>query len=127
MDGISGGFKLRDGVNRTQVDNLVVGGIVTAFQVSGFDTDVVQNNINIDDEGQFYKCAGQAFQGGSTTANNQFYSPTDAGFNPACDERGNCTTLECWQQLGYDTGSTYSNTISKEQILNLARTRLGMA
>ena len=121
----AGGFKVRDGVNRTQVGNLVVAGRVADLQVKGFDSNVVTNNINIDDSGEFYNCVGDAFAKGSLAANNQYISPPNAGFKPGCTEA--CGSLECWQKAGYDAGSTYSAEVTEEQILGWAKGLLSMA
>lgn len=123
----AGGFKLRDGVNRWQTDNLVVEGKLADPQINGFKSTILAGNTVVDSSGMFYSCVKDAFGGGMNVTNNRYFVPGAGAvpkFNPNCE--GSCGTLECWQKLGYDAGSTISADITVADVLGWAREKLRM-
>ncbi len=131
---VSGGFKDRDGVNRSHANNLVVSGRLADPQVAGFDTETFDGNTVIDFTGSFYSCVGSAFPqggaGGVRLTNNRYFTPAhaDLPFHPGCG--GGCDksnqTLACWQSEGFDAGSTILENATVDEVLAWARERLDM-
>jgi hypothetical protein len=123
-----GGFKIRDGVNRSHDSNLVINAHLADPQVAGFDSTRLTNNIVVMSGGGFYGCVGDAFGQGTYASGNSFFTPGDPTlpFAPGC--QGACGNLSCWQKNGpqYDSASTISDTVSVAQLLKWASTRLGM-
>ena len=90
-----GGYKYRDGTNRNMTSNLMIEA-TPKFQISGFDTDIYNNNIQVNTDN---KVCGPASLG--SLAGNSFLTlaanstpdfdqtnrvDTDAGFDPnKCD------------------------------------------
>merc|ERR1712196_410451 len=66
---VHGGFKIRDGVNRSHTGNLVIGARLADPQVAGFDSTSVNSN------GVFYACVGDAFGRGTAASGNTFFTP----------------------------------------------------
>ena len=50
---VHGGFKIRDGVNRSHDGNLVLGARLADPQVAGFDSTALTNNIAVNSNGEF--------------------------------------------------------------------------
>ena len=124
-----GGFKVRDGVNRSHAHNLVIGATLANPQIAGFDSTTLVENVAVNSNGDFYECVGDAFGGGTVAANNAFYTPG----NPKLPFRQGCAggsggTLAAWQANGgnYDAGSTISANVTTAQLLQWARLRLGL-
>ena len=131
---VGGGFKIRDGVNRSHADNLVVNGRLADPQVAGFNSTTLTGNIVLDPSGSFYSCVGDAFADGTIASGNSFYVPgTAAGaaprFMPGCGSacKGD-PTLSCWQKhgAGYDGGSTIGGDVSVDKVIGWAKERLRM-
>ena len=126
---VHGGFKIRDGVNRSHENNLVIGARLADPQVAGFNSTLLNRNVAVNSNGEFYACVGDAFGGGTTAAVNTFFTPGSPGlpFQQGC-KGGSGYTLAAWQANGhnYDAGSTVSANVTTAQLLQWAKERLGM-
>ncbi len=125
---VLGGFKIRDGVNRAQSNNLVVNARLADPQVSGFNSTTIENNVAISNSGDFYACVGKAMAGGTLTQNNQYFTPGNDAvpFHESSCADKTYQTLADWQQAGFDKGSTISSDMTVEKAIALAEKLLGM-
>jgi len=120
---LQGGFKIRDGVNRTQSGNLVIGARLADPQIAGFSSTVLSGNTVIDTTGQFFSCVGDAFGLGTKAERNTYYG---ASFKPGCAGACDNASFACWQQDGRDAGSTFNQDLpSAEAVLLWAGSMLG--
>jgi len=77
----------------------------------------------------FYACDGTAFAGyGVQAANNRYFLPNQPAlpFQPSGCVAEKVATLQQWQAMGLDKGSTISSNVTQAQMLQWAKDRLGM-
>ena len=125
---VYGGFKIRDGVNRSVSNNLVIYSYGAAFQAAGFSTDRFVSNTVVLRGATAYTCVGAAIKGGITTMNNRFFTPNDTTLSfttPGCNAKG--STLKDWQEAcKCDQGSTISSDVTGKQIVDMAAEMLSL-
>jgi len=134
-----GSVKFRDGCNREASQNLIINDQIMSSEMQflcNF-TEISSQEVFSDNVVVTYSPWGLAYECYELPSvrnppfisqNNRFYTPLNSTlpFTVAdmCPGANNVTQLSEWQALGFDQGSTISDSISLEEILSLAKQKI---